>query len=120
MVNVVSPKEQVNGGLNPFFARDTAWTKTKQLGSLMKGVLGVKKEERRAEVIRNTQDTHPSSAHLVKVKKADKKGREDIFSVFFLPTRIENIEREWNIYHKALAKVSSGDHGAKSWTTFTI
>ena len=52
-----------------FFARDTAWTKTKQLGSLMKGVLGVKKEERRAEVIRNTQDTHPSSAQLVKVKK---------------------------------------------------
>ena len=83
MVNVVSPKEQVNRGLNPFFARDTAWTKTKQLGSLMKGVLGVKKEERRGEVIRNTQDTHPSSAHLVKVKKADKKGREDIFSVFF-------------------------------------
>ena len=81
MVNVVSPKEQVNGGLNPFlFARDTAWTKTKQLGSLMKGVLGVKKEERRGEVIRNTQDTHPSSAHLVKVKKVDKK--EDIFSVF--------------------------------------
>ena len=36
----------------------------------MKGVLGVKKEERRAEVIRNTQDTHPSSAHLVKVKKS--------------------------------------------------
>ena len=83
MVNVVSPKEQVNGGLNPFlFARDTAWTKTKQLGSLMKGVLGVKKEERRGEVIRNKQDTHPSSAHLVKVKKVDKKGREDIFSVF--------------------------------------
>ena len=50
----------------------------------MKGVLGVKKEERRGEVIRNTQDTHPSSAQLVKVKKkADKKGREDIFSVFF-------------------------------------
>merc|ERR1712012_1283900 len=49
-------------------SRDTAWTKTKQLGSLMKGVLGVKKEERRAEVIRNTQDTHPSSAHLVKAQ----------------------------------------------------
>ena len=66
------------------FARDTAWTKTKQLGSLMKGVLGVKKEERRGEVIRNTQDTHPSSAHLVKVKKkVDKKGRADVFSVFF-------------------------------------
>jgi len=49
-------------------SRDTAWTKTKQLGSLMKGVLGVKKEERRGEVIRNTQDTHPSSAHLVKAQ----------------------------------------------------
>ena len=79
MVNVVSPKEQVNRGLNPFFARDTAWTKTKQLGSLMKGVLGVKKEERRGEVIRNTQDTHPSSAHLVKVKKSRQEGKGRYF-----------------------------------------
>ena len=79
MVNVVSPKEQVNRGLNPFFARDTAWTKTKQLGSLMKGVLGVKKEERRGEVIRNTQDTHPSSAHLVKVKKSRQEGKGGYF-----------------------------------------
>ena len=50
--------------------RDTAWTKTKQLGSLMRGVLGGKKEtERRGEVICSVaQDTHPSSAHLVKVR----------------------------------------------------
>ena len=49
--------------------RDTAWTKTKQLGSLMRGVLGGKKEtERRGEVICSVaQDTQPSSAHLVKV-----------------------------------------------------
>ena len=79
MANVVLPKEQVDGGLNPFFARDTAWTKTKQLGSLMKGVLGVKKEERRGEVIRNTQDTHPSSAHLVKVKKSRQEGKGRYF-----------------------------------------
>ena len=45
----------------------------------MKGVLGVKKEERRGEVIRNTQDTHPSSAHLVKVKKSRQEGKGRYF-----------------------------------------
>jgi len=50
-------------------SRDTAWTKTKQLGSLMRGLVGGKKEERRGEVvICAVQDTHPSSAHLAKAQ----------------------------------------------------
>jgi solute carrier family 6 amino acid transporter-like protein 5/7/9/14 len=50
-------------------SRDTAWTKTKQLGSLRRGVLGGREAERRGEVICSVaRDTHPSSTHLVKAQ----------------------------------------------------